>query len=280
MSYVNGGCTWLSVGGDRFQQRATPENRRYGDTGAHIQGGLGHQLGWSGVSASIAGSYETVHTQVDGASGQGERYQLGLSFGYRHGPLDAAVYGTFGHANVAVSRFVQTPGTSSLATGRQKFNFGQVGGELGYAIVSGSFALRHSLGGGYAYWEQQRGVESGAAPLSLSLQDVGSKGFAFVQPGVSASEAFGLGRVGLTASARGGYTRRFGDAGVTATFVGAPVQVGGLTTRSFLDRDAATAGAALRADLGHGLSAQASYDGEFGARTTNHSLMGTLRLTF
>uniref|UniRef100_UPI0035CBB5FA hypothetical protein n=1 Tax=uncultured Sphingomonas sp. TaxID=158754 RepID=UPI0035CBB5FA len=278
--YVNGGCTWLSVGGDRFEQRATFENRAYRDLGAHIQGGLTHQLGTSPLTAGFAGSYETVHTRLSGAAGEGSRYQLGLSLGYTRAAFDATAYGTFGHGSIGVTRLVETPVAPSTATGRQRFDFGQVGGELGYTLKAGTLAVRPALDGGYAYWQQQRAVESGAAMLSLSLQHPGTKGFGYIRPNVSASETFDLGGVGFGASLKAGYLRRFGDASVSATFTGAPIGVTPFTTRSFLDRDAGTVGASLRADLGRGVSLQASYDGEFGQRTTAHSAMGTLRIAF
>lgn len=50
---------------------------------------------------------------------------------YAHCPFDAAAYGTFGHASIAVTRLVDTPGTASTANGRQRFDFGQVGGNSG-----------------------------------------------------------------------------------------------------------------------------------------------------
>ncbi|WP_294235745.1 hypothetical protein [uncultured Sphingomonas sp.] len=81
-------------------------------------------------------------------------------------------------------------------------------------------------------------------------------------------------------SVRGGYMRRFGDGGVTSTFDGAPPEVTPFVTRSFLDRKAGTVDARLSGTPGHGLTAEVRYGGEYGARTTLHSLMGRLSVAF
>lgn len=72
--------------------------------------------------------------------------------------------------------------------------------------------------------------------------------------------------------------RRYGDVGVISTFNGAPPEATPFATRSHLDREAGTVDARLSGTPGHGLTAEVRYGGEYGARTTLHSLIGAASL--
>lgn len=94
------------------------------------------------------------------------------------------------------------------------------------------------------------------------------------------SHAFSALGTPMRLAVRGGYMHRFDDVGVSAGFVGAPTSATPFVTRAFLDRDTGTVDANLTGSLGRGISARVSYGGEFGKRTTYHSLMGSVIASF
>ncbi len=190
-------------GGARFRQSQTFQNYAYQDAGSHIQVGWNTGLGNSRLRFGVGGSYEQVVTSTNGASGRGDRYQLGLSLGYSGTAVEGAVYGTFGNAGIATTRPVFGPAGPVTAMAQQRFNFGQLGGDLHYRFDLGGVSVRPGVDGGYAYYEQQRTIEQGAGVLSLAVGNAGTKGFGFVRPNVDLSSGFDLGKSRIQVSVSG-----------------------------------------------------------------------------
>lgn len=238
-----------------------------------------HRLGGSSFFAGIAGSYETVRTRMNGSIGDGERYQVGMTLGYRDAGFEARAYGTFGLADVDTARPVLAPGQVSLALGRQEFNFGELGGRISYDLPVADIVVRPALDAGYIYYEQQGAVETGADPVSLML-DHHSGGHGFVRPSLRLMSSLGLDGVTLKPAIAVGFMHRFdSEVGVVTRFTGAPPEVVAFPSVAPLDRNAATLDAGITADFGN-VRVRAGVVGEYGKHTTASTFQAKLTIDF
>ena len=271
----------MAVGSIGFRQSASAQDFRFRETGTVFQAGLEHRLGRSDFSIGISGGYETISSRTNGATAGGDRYLAGLLLAWRPGDAEIALYGSLGQGDLEIVRPVAAPGGTVIANGRQKFGFGQYGGIAGYRFDLGSVTVRPSIEAGYARYEVQGFVESGAGPLSLAAQSGKSDGVGFVRPQLAFSGVIDLGRVRLEPKASAAYTRRFTDRVMFGSrFVGAPFGAAGQTAASFLDRDSGALAAGISAVTGGGMRISGEYGLTFGDRTSDQSFQAKVSLAF
>jgi outer membrane autotransporter protein len=238
-------------------------------------------LGGTAFVGGISGSYESSQTRVNGASGQGDRYQVGMMLGWRPAQAELTLYGTLGTGSMDVLRPVATPGGASVASGRQRFGFGQYGAVAGYNFQLSALSIRPAVEAGYAHYVPGGFTEGGAGPLNLTASTGTSAGVGFVRPQVSVAGHFTLGATVIEPYLAGAYTRRFTDrVSFRSSFVGAPQGAGDFAVARFLDRDSGQLRVGVTANTRQGIRLTGEYSVTAGQRTLDQSLQAKISLTF
>jgi hypothetical protein len=278
---TRGGCAWLSGGGTRLRLDSSVENHRFRENGSFLQGGLEHRLGETALVAGISGSYESSKTRVNGAYGRGDRYQVGVMLGWRPAQAELTLYGTLGTGSMNVLRPVATPGGASVASGRQRFGFGQYGVVAGYNFGISALTIRPAIEAGYAHYIPGGFTEGGAGPLDLTASAGTSAGVGFVRPQLSVAGRLSLGATVIEPYLGGSYTRRFSDrVSFRSGFVGAPQGAGDFAVARFVDQDSGQLRAGVTANTRHGLRLTGEYSVTAGRRTLDQALQAKVSLEF
>ncbi|CAN7611866.1 hypothetical protein [Caulobacter sp. LjRoot300] len=229
------------------------------DTQGGLAGvGYGVDSAWAGVFVGYLNGRQRIR-DLD-ARTQTDSFAVGVQGQVRIGGFQLGAMAAHDGADVNTRR--AAPG-GTTASGDYKLKSWIADVNLAYrAQLNADWAVRPRLGASYVRATRDGFVERGGGPFALTVQEgTSSTWFVDGQVEVLGGQAAGarlhpFASLGFRATADGGDTAASGALAGLAT----PIRVGGL------DRDGtlATAGAGVGYDLAPGLTASATYAGEFG----------------
>ncbi len=229
----------------------------------------------------LGGYSRTVFNARDGAgSGSSDNYSLGVYGGRQWGALGLRLGAAYTWSDISTGRGVSFTGDTLSADDHA--GTAQAFGELGYRIEAGRTPvgrLSFEPFAALAYVDVRTDgftEQGGAAALSGQSDDTG---VAFSALGLRASNGFTLGGLDLAASGTLGWRHAYGAVTPTSAlrFAGSDAfTVAGVP----IARDAAVVEAGLSTPITRSVSLGVSYTGQFGRRTQDQGVRGTLDWKF
>ncbi|MCJ2069870.1 autotransporter domain-containing protein [Methylobacterium sp. J-030] len=234
------------------------------------------------VRVGVAAGYGVAGFEIPArlSSGREESAFGGVYGGAALGPLRLRAGAVYGSQALDTRRWVTFPGFSQSVTGKVEGDLAQGFGQVGYRFARGAASLEPFVGGTALHLRRDGFTErGGAAALRVFGRgyDVQTASLG-LQGTVGIAEALGL---GLPVAVRGslGYQRAFGDVVPRALMAfggGRPFETAGVP----LARDALMAAAAIDARVAEDLTLGVAYSGQVGGRAQDHTLRGTLSLSW
>ncbi|WKW50520.1 autotransporter outer membrane beta-barrel domain-containing protein [Rhodomicrobium lacus] len=234
----------------------------------------------SGIRAGFLSGYShsTYKASEVASSGSSENYHFGLYGGGAWGPVALRVGGSFTISDISLSRGVAFTGYTDRLKADYQAVTGQVFGEVGYSLgavatPAGAIVVEPFAGLAFVNVHSDAFNESGGA-AALAARS-GDTGVGYSTLGVHLSRDFALGGSGLTAKGSFGWRHAFGDVTPTSTFAfsgGDAFTVAG----SPISRDVAFVEAGLGTAVSSNVTVGVSYVGQFGDRSDDNGVRGTV----
>jgi outer membrane autotransporter protein len=234
----------------------------------------------SGIRAGFLSGYShsTYKASEVASSGSSENYHFGLYGGGAWGPVALRVGGSFTISDISLSRGVAFTGYTDRLKADYQAVTGQVFGEVGYrlgaiATPAGAVVVEPFAGLAFVNVHSDAFNETGGA-AALAARS-GDNGVGYSTLGVHLSRDFALGGIGLTAKGSFGWRHAFGDVTPTSTFAfsgGDAFTVAG----SPISRDVAFVEAGLGTAVSSNVTVGVSYVGQFGDRSDDNGVRGTV----
>ena len=264
-------CTWLRMGLDGFNQKATGENLAFNRDSLTISGGSQWELtdAWH-IGFALGYGFDSVRTGVLSNS-DGRQLNAGLVAKWRSGNTTLAASLAGGRLEYETRRLSGLVGSGEQSISNPETRLGAAHLRLGHVFDRGAWYLRPLLDVGYNYLDTPAFAEEGGSGATLSIASRDHTAWS-VQPELE----FGVERA-LSSSAqlrtwlRAGVLRWMSGTTpeVSAFFQDAPAGTPAMTVSGRSERDYANLSLGVSLLSGEKIELRFDYTGRFSGETTH-----------
>mgnify|MGYP007072814972 CR=1 FL=1 len=274
------GCVWARISTRSLTLDATAQDQAFRERSRGLSFGVeaAPAEGWRVGAAASAESVDTGLTPF--TSGDGERYQFGVTVKRLAGPFTLALAAGTGVSDLETRRYVLLPGGQSQAQATQTLSFQALTARASWRLGSDSFYARPMVEVSRMTVDTDGFTETGAGALNLVVPGQSSDttrasfkvelGGEFSQGG---NVARPYARVGVSSLVSGA------ESPFTAGFQAAPGGVNPFDVTSRLDKTTFDAELGVTAVSDRG-SARLGWSGQFGDRIANQTFAIKLTVAF